>query len=149
LVTPLYARVGRKLINSLHHPTVVRDDTAKRLFEIQPVGVQESIASALRNEDFRFAQTRWSDALSAAGTSRHWGGVRFGNRLVDSRSTSVAAAPFDVFAAIERIGGETGWYYANWLLHQLVFAGMLRGLAHASEKNDDNPNSSEYVNHTD
>ncbi len=25
LVTPLYARVGRKLIDSIRHPTVVRD----------------------------------------------------------------------------------------------------------------------------
>ena len=28
LVTPLYARVGRKLVDSLRHPTVVRDDSA-------------------------------------------------------------------------------------------------------------------------
>lgn len=121
LVTPLYSRVGRKLIDSMRHPTVVRDDaeeyfrSAKRLFSIQPIGVREAIASALRNEDSSFAQTRWSDALSASGEPRQWGGVRFGNRLVDSRSRRVAAAPAAVFAAVERIGGVTGWYYANWL----------------------------------
>jgi uncharacterized protein YbjT (DUF2867 family)/uncharacterized protein YndB with AHSA1/START domain len=115
LVTPLYARVGRKLIDSLRHPTVVRDDAATRLFQIRPIGVREAIAIALRNEDADFAQTRWSDALSAAGEPRQWGGVRFGNRLVDTRSTQVAAPPSAVFAAIERIGGATGWYYANWL----------------------------------
>jgi Protein of unknown function (DUF2867) len=27
----------------------------------------------------------------------------------------VAAAPAKVFAAVEHIGGGTGWYYANWL----------------------------------
>jgi len=120
LVTPLYARVGRKLIDSLRHPTVVRDHAAQRLFSIRPIGVREAIASALRNEDADFAQTRWSDALSAAGQPRLWGGTRFGNRLVDSRSTRVAAAPAALFAAVERIGGATGWYYANWLW-------MLRG----------------------
>jgi len=120
LVTPLYARVGRKLIDSLRHPTVVRDHAAQRLFSIRPIGVREAIASALRNEDADFAQTRWSDALSAAGEPRSWGGTRFGNRLVDSRSTRVAAAPAALFAAVERIGGATGWYYANWLW-------MLRG----------------------
>ena len=77
LVTPLYARVGRKLIDGLRYPTVVRDDTAKRLFSIRPVGVREAIASVLRNEDSTFAQTRWSDALSAAGKPQQWGGVRF------------------------------------------------------------------------
>lgn len=115
LVTPLYARVGRKLIDSLRHPTVVRDDAATRLFPIRPIGVRNAIARALRNEDSAFAQTRWLDSMSAVGEPRRWGGARFGNRLVDSRSTLVRARPSVVFAAVERIGGATGWYYANWL----------------------------------
>jgi uncharacterized protein YbjT (DUF2867 family) len=128
LVTPLYARVGRKLVDSLRHPTVVRDDSARRLFPIQPVGVREAIARALRNEDSRFAQTRWSDALSsAAGAPRQWGGARFGNRLVDSRSAQVAASPCEVFAAVERIGGGKGWYYADWLWRLRGWLDLLMG----------------------
>ena len=115
LVTPLYARVGRKLIDSIRHPTVVRDESALRIFPFRPMGVREAVARALRNEDSRFAQTRWSDALSAANTPRQWGGTRFGNRLVDSRSTRVVAAPANVFATVEGIGGKAGWHYANWL----------------------------------
>ncbi len=116
LVTPLYARVGRKLVDSLRHATVVRDDSAQRLFPITPIGVREAIARALRNEDSSFAQTRWSDASSAAmNAPRHWGGTRLGNRLVDSRSAHVAASPAKVYAAVERIGGAVGWHYANWL----------------------------------
>ena len=116
LVTPLFARVGRKLIDSIRHPTVVHDDAAPKSFSIRPIGAGEAIARALRNEDLRFAQTRWSDAMSAAANApRHWGGTRFGNRLVDSRSTRVAASPAKVFAAVEQIGGATGWHYANWL----------------------------------
>ena len=49
LVTPLYARVGRILVDSLRHPTVVRDDAAQRLFPIRPIGVREAIARAVRN----------------------------------------------------------------------------------------------------
>jgi uncharacterized protein YbjT (DUF2867 family) len=116
LVTPLFARIGRKLIDSIRHPTIVRDDAAAKTFSIRPIGASEAIALALRNEDSHFVQTRWSDALSAtAGAPRQWGGTRFGNRLVDSRSVRVAASPARVFAAVERIGGQTGWYYANWL----------------------------------
>ncbi|MFZ2643747.1 MAG: SDR family oxidoreductase [Verrucomicrobiia bacterium] len=135
LVTPLYARVGRKLVDSLRHPTVVRDDSAQRLFPITPIGVREAIARALRNEDSSIAQTRWSDALSAAASApRHWGGTRLGNRLVDSRSTHVAASPARVFAAVERIGGAAGWHYANglwtlrgWLDLLVGGVGMRRG----------------------
>lgn len=120
LVTPLYARVGRKLIDSIRHPTVVRDDAARRTFSIKPVGMREAIARAFRNEDHDCAQTRWSDSLSAVGMGRTWGGVRFGNRLVDVRSVRARVKPEAAFAAIEHIGGQTGWYYADWLW-------MLRG----------------------
>lgn len=116
LVTPLYARVGRKLVDSMRHPTVVHDHAALRLFSIQPITVRMAIARALRNEDYSFAATRWSDAVSAAvGAPQQWGGIRFGNRLVDSRSTKVSAPPSVVFAAVERIGGANGWHYADWL----------------------------------
>ena len=51
LVTPLYARIGRKLIESIVHPTVVRDDTALKVFDIRPMGIQEAVRRALANED--------------------------------------------------------------------------------------------------
>lgn len=115
LVTPLFARVGRKLIDSIRHPTIVRDPSAARAFAIHPMPSSEAIARALRNEDSAFARTRWSDALSSASVPPPWGGTRFGNRLVDSRSMRVAAAASRVFATVERIGGAAGWHYANWL----------------------------------
>lgn len=114
LVTPLYARVGRKLIDSIRHPTLVQDDAALRAFAVRPVGVREAIAHALLYEDREYAQTRWSDALSSAGPNIPWGGVRFGNRLIDSRKISVASPPHAAFAPIQRIGGSTGWYFGNW-----------------------------------
>jgi len=115
LVTPLYARVGRKLIDSIYFPTIVHDDAARRAFAIEPVGFAEAIAGALRNEDQEIAETRWSDALSAGGKPPEWGGVRFGSRLVDSRRVYVPVPPHAAFAPIRRIGGHTGWYYADWL----------------------------------
>jgi uncharacterized protein YbjT (DUF2867 family) len=115
LVTPLYARVGRKIVDSICHPTIVGDTTALRTFPIRPIGMSEAVARALRNEDHEFAQTRWSDALSSGGPPTSWGGVRFGSRLVDSRVARVPVSPTAAFAPIRRIGGATGWYYGNWL----------------------------------
>jgi hypothetical protein len=37
LVTPLYARVGRILVESICHETVVRDDQARHGFDIEPI----------------------------------------------------------------------------------------------------------------
>jgi uncharacterized protein YbjT (DUF2867 family) len=50
LVTPLYARVGRELIESIRHPTIVRDPSALEVFPVRPRGMREAIAAAIRNE---------------------------------------------------------------------------------------------------
>ncbi len=125
LVTPLYARVGRELIDSIKHPTICQDDTALRIFDIRPKGVRDAIASALRNEDRDFAETRWSDALSSGGPSARWGGVRFGTRIVDSRTADVRVPSAQAFKPIRRLGGTTGWYYGNWLWHLRGFLDLL------------------------
>jgi uncharacterized protein YbjT (DUF2867 family) len=127
LVTPLYARVGRKLVESLRNPTLVSNDLAARTFSVRPRSVREALARALLNEDRQFAETLWSDALSAAGPPRTWGGVRFGSRLVDSRTAIVDAPPEQAFAPIRRIGGQTGWYYGDWLWSLRGFLDLLCG----------------------
>jgi uncharacterized protein YbjT (DUF2867 family) len=140
LVTPVYARVGRKLIEGVRNPTLVTDGSALDTFAIRPRGLGDAIRRALVNEDRRFAETRWSDALSSAGDAPKWGGRRLGSRLVDSRVVDVPV-PVDVaFAAVQRIGGSTGWYYGNWLwqirglLDLLVGGvGMRRGRRHPVE----------------
>lgn len=126
LVTPLYARIGRKLIESIIHPTVVRDDAARQTFAVRPVGVQEAVRRALASEERRFV-TRWSDALSSSGAQPSWGGVQFGSRLVDSRTLDVAVPPDRAFAPIRRIGGDSGWYAWNWLWQLRGFLDLLMG----------------------
>ncbi|NWG13470.1 MAG: SDR family oxidoreductase [Acidobacteria bacterium] len=127
LTTPVYARVGRKLIESLRNPTVVTDQAAGEAFDIRPMGLRQAIERARSNEDEEFAATRWSDAGSAAGATRAWAGVQLGTRLIDTRSTYVDAPPAAAFAPIRRIGGERGWYYADWLWHARGLLDLLMG----------------------
>ncbi len=115
LVTPIYARIGRKLVDSMRNPTLVRNASASTVFSVKPRSLREAIEAALRHEDREFALTRWSDALSSSGEPRSWGGVPFGTRLVDSRTVQVSVPPASAFAPIERIGGANGWYFANFL----------------------------------
>lgn len=89
LVTPVYVRVGRKLIESICHATVVEDQTARAVFKIRPRGYREAIAAAL------------------ASNERHL--------MLDSRTIHVTASPEDAFTPIRRIGGKNGWYHADWL----------------------------------
>jgi len=115
LVTPVYARVGRKLVESLRNPTVVCDPSARDVFSLRLRPLRESIQRAMANEDREMAATRWSDAFSSAGPMKNWGGVRFGARIVDSRTAEVEVSPDVAFTPIQRIGGATGWYYGNFL----------------------------------
>ncbi|MBI5085679.1 MAG: SDR family oxidoreductase [Acidobacteria bacterium] len=114
LVTPLYARVGRKLIDSIRHATVVEDQSASTEFRIRPCGFREAIAAALSTGTYGFVS--------------------------DTKSVRVDAAPSEAFGPIRRIGGATGWYYANWLwrlrgaLDLLAGGvGMKRGRRHPDE----------------
>ena len=127
LVTPLYARVGRNLIDSLRNASVVKDHAASEAFPIRPMGIRGAIAAAMRNEDQEVAETRWSDALSSSGKAQTWGGVRFGTRLVDKRSARVYVPPEEAFAPIQRIGGDSGWYFGNWLWRVRGFMDLLVG----------------------
>jgi uncharacterized protein YbjT (DUF2867 family) len=134
LVTPVYARVGRELVDSLRNETIVRDRSANDLFSIRPLGSREALKRALANEDREFAETRWSDAFSSVSGSPPWGGATFGRRIVDSRTVHVSFSPPMAFRPIEQLGGKTGWYYGDLLwrargLLDLLFggAGMRRG----------------------
>jgi uncharacterized protein YbjT (DUF2867 family) len=116
LVTPVFARVGRELVDGLRNETVVRDDAALRCFSVRVCGFREALRRALADEDLEFAETRWSDTFSAAGTKKmKWGGAQCGVRLVDSRTMRVPYPPAAAFRPVEQVGGATGWYYANWI----------------------------------
>jgi uncharacterized protein YbjT (DUF2867 family) len=137
LVTPLYARVGRKLIESIRSPSVVRDSGPAGAFAVRPIGVEQAIRRALQDEERERVTTHWYDAVSSSGNPRSWAGVRFGNRLADARSRRLSASPERAFAAIQSIGGTQGYYAWNglWRLRGaldllLGGVGMRRGRAH-------------------
>lgn len=127
LITPLYARVGRKLLDSVRHPTVVRNPGALHDFPLKPMGIRTAIQRALANEDEQFARTRWSDALSSTGPEKNWGGIRFGMRLVERHALHAPYSAQAAFKPIVRIGGDTGWYYANALWRLRGFLDLLCG----------------------
>ncbi len=58
LVTPLYARVGRKLVESLRNETTVSDGMAFGMFGIRPRGLAEAIRRALGDEEHELAEGR-------------------------------------------------------------------------------------------
>ncbi len=146
LVTPIYARVGRKLVESLRNRTVVRDPAALEAFPVRPRGVREAIAAALVNEEEDYARTRWSDAVSSSGLRERYGGELVGTRFIDSRAALVGVPPAAAFRPVQRVGGSNGWYYGAWLWRlrgaiDLLAGGvgLRRGRRHSEELHEGDP----------
>ncbi|MDE2997483.1 MAG: SDR family oxidoreductase [Gemmatimonadota bacterium] len=115
LTTPVYARVGRELVDGLRTATVVNDTTAKTVFPIRPLGLREAIARAVEDEDAAFADTPWSKDALAPATVLRWGGVRIRSRLIHSAAVDLQVGPEAAFVPIRCIGGVNGWYYGDWM----------------------------------
>jgi uncharacterized protein YbjT (DUF2867 family) len=112
LVTPVYASIGRFLIESVRTPSVVRRPDAGRIFKVRPAGLARAVKRALDNEDLCSAETRWSDA----GCPGVWAAAEPGPAVLSNvQEIRVPLSPVEAFAAVRRIGGQTGWYFGNWL----------------------------------
>jgi hypothetical protein len=126
LLTPVYGRIAAAMVESLRNETIVTRPAAHAAFTVRGRGLAAAIERALVNEDQEFAETRWSDALPQERPLR-WGGLTFGRRLVASRVVRVGRTPDEAFAPIQRIGGATGWYAANWFWRLRGLLDTLRG----------------------
>jgi uncharacterized protein YbjT (DUF2867 family) len=133
LITPVYASIGRRLIESVRNPSVVQNSTARELFEVKPMGISRAIERALANEDRPSAESRWCDArANNVGLCATLEAGR--DVLTNEKTARVPLPPEQAFSPISRIGGKTGWYYGDllWRIRGLVDllmggVGMRRG----------------------
>lgn len=141
-VTPIPAAIAAPLIEGLHNDVLVCDASARQLFpQLQPVGYQAAVATALAQLEAGQVGTTWSDAVS---TSHGAGGAAVltaeDGLIIERRRRVVRAAPAAVYGAFTQLGGAQGWLYAPalWrlrgLLDRLVGGvGLRRGRRHPTE----------------
>ena len=134
LITPVYASIGRCLIESVRNPSIVVNPEALAAFDIRPMGIARAIERALTNEDQEFAESRWSDARA------HYSAQPEPSRdlLTNEQRVCVPVPALQAFAPIRRIGGAAGWYFGNalWRIRGLIDlmlggVGMRRGRPNA------------------
>ncbi len=128
LVTPVPASIARPLVGSLIHEVVAQEKEIATFIPDPPEGLvpfDRAISLALAKIADDDVATRWSSAWRASNPGRglpsdpEWAG---GSMLSDVRELDVDVPPERVFAVLEAIGGESGWY--SWPL-----AWRVRGLA--------------------
>lgn len=143
LVTPIPTAYARPLIEGLRSPVVVANNLAQEIFPaIKPVTYKEAVEIALRNIDLNLVETNWASSLQSA----HYANPPQAKLQVDQgmiierRTARVKASQEQVYNAFASLGGQNGWYYANWLwrlralFDRLVGGvGMRRGRRHPKE----------------
>jgi uncharacterized protein YbjT (DUF2867 family) len=129
LVTPVPTTLARPLVGSLISEVVA--DPAKSLDAIIPpppeglLPLKQAIEFALSKTSGNEIETRWSDATGPtapwqkAQSDPTWAGETL---YFDKRELITDASQKSVWEAIERIGGDTGWYGTGllWWLRGLV-----------------------------
>lgn len=115
LVTPLPVQIARTLIDSLVHEVVVEDDHTTELLGRPAFPYRSAVEAALRRVEHGDVETRWSDAFQRPAaplpTDPAWAGATW---LRDNQTVSTAASASDLSWAYSRLGGDVGYYTANW-----------------------------------
>jgi uncharacterized protein YbjT (DUF2867 family) len=132
LVTPVPAGLAKPLVDSLIHEVVCKEHDIAAHVPDPPeglIGFERAVRLALRRIGDGDVATRWSSASLPEAPSDplpsdpDWAG---GSLYVDERTTVVRASPEALWAVVEGIGGEAGWY--SWMLLWRV-RGLLDRLA--------------------
>lgn len=110
LVTPTHYRIGRRIVDSAAHSSVVRDESARRDFPVQPITVDEAIEDALADEN---ANLDFLDESPEQGKLTEK--IRVGNKFVERRRALVPKNGDTTIGLTSNIGGKAGWLWGDWL----------------------------------
>ena len=111
LVTPLGASIAQPLAEGLRNRVVCRDDQAQQLMPHRCLSIPEAIKAAVDRRSSGDVETAWSDAGTMPGDP-HWSG---GTVFIDRHELSTSADASAAWRAVCGIGGERGYYAADWL----------------------------------
>ncbi len=121
LVTPLPTDLARPLVASLVNDVVMTDHTIDDIVPHHPIPYRRAVQLALRRVADLDVTTSWADAelygrtpADPMPTDPDWSG---GTVFEDLQQRFVDASPERIFAVIEGIGGDRGWFVAHSLWH--------------------------------
>jgi uncharacterized protein YbjT (DUF2867 family) len=112
LVTAVPMSLARPLVEGLRNDVVCRDGRLREWIPHPTLRFREAVAEALEEEGRNLVESRWTDATTSPATSP-W--AEDATRLIDRRRVESALPPEKLFDRVRRLGGTTGWYFANWL----------------------------------
>jgi len=133
LVTPIPAQIARPLIEGLRYETICENDDARHIFDFIPMNLETAVHRALASLQEHRVETIWTGASTASDVPP----LDPSHFRTDIRTLETNIPAEKLFSEITSIGGEKGWYYADWLWKfrgfidkQIGGVGLRRGRRH-------------------
>ena len=128
-VTSTSYKLSINLVNSMKIEVVCRENNLAEMLNIKLIPYEEAVEMAFDKIKHHDVSSSWIDALSSPvlekGISSLVSIPTYGC-FTDHKKEDVKDAK-EVLERIWNIGGENGWYYANWLWHFRGFLDKLFG----------------------
>lgn len=116
-ITSTSYRLATALVDSMKVEVVCRNNDLNRILDIHPLSYREALQRAFMKVESNEVVSSWKDAFVSGrfelNLSEFLNVPSFGC-LTDKRETPVHNEQI-ALERIWKIGGDTGWYYANWL----------------------------------
>ncbi len=128
-VTSTSYTLATSLVHSMKIEVICRDTRLNTILGVRPLGYTDSLKRAFHKIENNEIVSSWKDAYSSSGLNfniSEFIQVPTFGCFIDSRTRLIENHEVSI-NKIWRIGGNTGWYYGNWLWRMRGFIDKLFG----------------------
>lgn len=129
-VTATSYKLAVNLVNSMKIEVVAKNNELEKLLGIKPISYKESVKLAFQKIEQNNVVSSWKDSLVSSYSDNSLFehiNVPTNGCYFDKREKEIFTNVDTVLDNIWSIGGERGWYYADWLWHIRGFLDKLVG----------------------
>jgi uncharacterized protein YbjT (DUF2867 family) len=128
-VTSTSFKLASALVSSMKVEVVCKDNRINDLLNVKPISYKQALDRALIKINQDDIISSWKDSLISGqfkGNLAHYLKVPKKDCFIDRRKREILDREFTI-ERIWSIGGETGWYYADWLWSMRGFMDKIFG----------------------
>ena len=128
-VTSTSYKLATALVSSMKVEVICRDNRINDLLSVKPMSYEQGLSRALIKVDEDMIASSWKDSLVSGRFSSNLSEylkVPKKDCFIDRRKKEIINREFTI-ERIWSIGGETGWYYGDWLWNLRGFIDKLYG----------------------
>jgi uncharacterized protein YbjT (DUF2867 family) len=117
-VTSTSYMLAINLVNSMKIEVVAKDNSLEKMLGTKPISYKEAVQLAFQQIEQNNVVSSWKDSLISSSTESTLSShveVPTHGCFFDKREKEITTSVDQVLDNIWSIGGERGWYYADWL----------------------------------